>query len=118
MDGSLQQAMPMRHIVANPNLWSQFIGEVFKWRRHSLYRWFVMSPFVFALVIGLGMALSPAMPDYVNIDSETVSRLSALPYMLGTVGAFAIAGQAMISGYLPIFGIGFAMVAGWCVYSE
>jgi ABC-type transport system involved in multi-copper enzyme maturation permease subunit len=106
-----------RRIIANPNLWSQFVGEIFKWRRHSLYRWFVMSPFIFGMVVAMGMAFSPAVPDYANIDGLELSA-STFPYNLGMVGTFAMSGQAMMSGYLPMFTIGFVLVAGWCVYSE
>ncbi|MBX3082556.1 MAG: ABC transporter permease [Anaerolineae bacterium] len=122
MDGITQRAtIPTPRIIANPNLWSQFVGEIFKWRRHLLYQWFVGAPFIFATVAALGMLLSPARPDYSGIDSQVVGvvGMAGAPiYALGSVGAFAIAGQIMISGFLPMFAVGFALLAGWCVYSE
>jgi ABC-type transport system involved in multi-copper enzyme maturation permease subunit len=111
-------SLSTRHIIANPNLWSQFLGEVFKWRRHTLYRWFVASPFIFVMVVALGLAFSPARPNYVNVDNYELVTLTLPAYPLGTVGAFAITGQMLMAGYLPLFTIGFVMVSGWCVYCE
>ena len=105
-------------IVANPNLWSQFLGEVFKWQHHVLYRWFIASPGIFVLVVAFGLAFSPAKPTYGSIDNYTMMSIGPSVYALGTMGAFAVSGQALIYGYLPLFTIGFALVSGWCVYSE
>lgn len=107
-----------RQILARPNLWSQFLGEVFKWRRHRLYQWFLAAPFILAVVMAFGLAVGTRGRNLPPIDNSNVLGFGPPTYNLGTVGAFATAGQFYMTSFLSVFSIGFAMVAGWCVHTE
>jgi ABC-type transport system involved in multi-copper enzyme maturation permease subunit len=107
-----------RRIIARPNLWSQFLGEVFKWRRHRLYQWFLTAPLVLAVVMAFGLAVGTRGRTLPPIDTNQVLGFGPQTYNLGTVGAFATAGQFYMTSFLSVFSIGFALVAGWCVHTE
>ncbi|MBX3082555.1 MAG: ABC transporter permease [Anaerolineae bacterium] len=107
-----------RQIVARPNLWSQFLGEVFKWRRHRLYQWFIAAPFLLAVVMAFGLAVGTRGRSLPDIDNNTMMTFGPATYNLGTTGAFATAGQFYMTSFLAILSVGFALVAGWCVHSE
>jgi ABC-type transport system involved in multi-copper enzyme maturation permease subunit len=107
-----------RQIIAKPNLWSQFVGEIFKWRRHRLYQWFVAAPFILAVIMAFGLAVGTRGRTLPDIDRSTQMVFGPPTYNLGTTGAFAAAGQFYMTSFLAVYGIGFVLVAGWCVHSE
>lgn len=113
--------MTEKRLTANPNLWHQFMGEVFKWRRHRLFQVVVYSPFIMVVAIVFGTSLTlqgSAGANPPNIDAARAMTLGPATYDLGEQGAFAITFQAFTSGFLVLFTFGYVLACVWCVYNE
>jgi ABC-type transport system involved in multi-copper enzyme maturation permease subunit len=116
--GDTRTAKP---ILANPNLWHQYLGEVFKWRRHRLFHFLVYAPFALVALYVFGVATSlrgQSIQNLPNIDNYYFNQFGPPTYDLGSQGAFVMAGQGLLGGFLALYTFGFVLGCVWCVHNE
>jgi ABC-type transport system involved in multi-copper enzyme maturation permease subunit len=108
----------MSTITANPNLWSQYLGEVFKWRKHRMFVLLVAAPFFLALVITCGVLLTANRGSMGDIDNLYFGDFGVPTYDLGRGGAFSFIASIFSGGFFGLYNIAILVACANCVFNE
>ncbi|MFN8421276.1 MAG: hypothetical protein U0528_18835 [Anaerolineae bacterium] len=107
-------------ITANPNLWSQYRGEVFKWRKHRMFMLLVAAPFLLTAIIILGAFLSANRGSMSSLDNMSFAsgEFGVPAYDLGRGGAFSFIASIYSSGFFGLYHIAILVACANCVFNE